>query len=126
MGPLGGNDDGLYCELSCEVNDFHVEYSDFIRRRFVLMFPSETLGSKSHHSHGCLSRLPVTKEELMRYQGSLRFSSMAIAVVWLALASTSPTVGQTYTVTNIGTLGGTDSVALSINDFGEVVGYSKT
>jgi len=29
-------------------------------------------------------------------------------------------------VTNIGTLGGNESVALSINDYGEVVGYSKT
>lgn len=51
---------------------------------------------------------------------------MAIAIVCLALASTSSTIAQTYTVTNIGTLGGNDSVALSINDLGEVVGYSKT
>ena len=62
----------------------------------------------------------------MCYQRSLRFSSMAIAIVCLALASTSSTLGQTYTVTNIGTLGGNDSVALSINGLGEVVGYSKT
>ena len=62
----------------------------------------------------------------MSYQRSLRFSSMAIGVVCLALAFTSSTVAQTYTVTNIGTLGGNDSVAVSINDFGEVVGYSKT
>jgi probable HAF family extracellular repeat protein len=62
----------------------------------------------------------------MCYQRSLRFSSMAIAIVCLALAFTSLTVAQTYTVTNIGTLGGNDSVALSINDLGEVVGYSKT
>ena len=51
---------------------------------------------------------------------------MAIAVVCFALAFTSSSVAQTYTVTNIGTLGGNDSVALSINDLGEVVGYSKT
>ena len=62
----------------------------------------------------------------MCYQRSLRFSLMAIAVVCLALAFTSSSVAQTYTVTNIGTLGGNDSVALSINDLGEVVGYSKT
>lgn len=62
----------------------------------------------------------------MCYERSLRFSSMAIAVVCIALAFTSSTVAQTYTVTNIGTLGGNDSVALSINDLGEVVGYSKT
>src|SRR5215212_1900444 len=62
----------------------------------------------------------------MCYQRSLRFSSIAIAVVCLAFAFTSSTIAQTYTVTNIGTLGGNDSVALSINDFGEVVGYSTT
>ena len=56
----------------------------------------------------------------------LRFNLVAIAVVCLALVFTSTTVAQTYTVTNIGTLGGNDSVALSINDLGEVVGYSKT
>lgn len=57
---------------------------------------------------------------------SLRFSSTAIAAVCLTLAFASTTIAQTYTVTNIGTLGGNDSVALSINDYGEVVGYSKT
>jgi probable HAF family extracellular repeat protein len=51
---------------------------------------------------------------------------MAIAVICFALAFTSAAVAQTYTVTNIGTLGGNDSVALSINDYGEVVGFSKT
>ena len=62
----------------------------------------------------------------MCYLRSLRFSSMAIAVVCLTFTFTSTTVAQTYTVTNIGTLGGKDSVALSINDIGEVVGFSKT
>ena len=62
----------------------------------------------------------------MCYKRSLRFSSMTIAVVCFALAFASATVAQTYTVTNIGTLGGNDSVALSLNDLGEVVGYSKT
>ena len=62
----------------------------------------------------------------MCHTRSLRFSLVAVGVVCLALAFTSATVAQTYTVTNIGTLGGNDSVALSINDLGEVVGYSKT
>ena len=62
----------------------------------------------------------------MYLKRSLRFSSMTLAVFCLVLAFTSSTVAQTYTVTNIGTLGGNDSVAVSINDFGEIVGYSKT
>ena len=62
----------------------------------------------------------------MCYERSLRFSAVTIAVVFIALAFTSSTIAQSYTVTNIGTLGGNESVALSINDFGEVVGYSKT
>ncbi|HXQ71604.1 MAG TPA: DUF3466 family protein [Pyrinomonadaceae bacterium] len=62
----------------------------------------------------------------MCYERSLRFNSMAIGAVCLVLAFASTTFAQTYTVTNIGTLGGNDSVALSINDLGEVVGYSKT
>ena len=62
----------------------------------------------------------------MCYQRSLRFSSMAIGVVYLTIVFASSTVAQTYTITNIGGLGGKDSVALAINDFGEVVGYSKT
>ena len=40
----------------------------------------------------------------MGYKRSLRFSSIAIGVVCLALAFTSSTVAQTYTITNIGTL----------------------
>src|ERR1043165_2880156 len=62
----------------------------------------------------------------MCYKRSLRFSLTTLSVVCLALAFTSSTAAQTYTVKNIGTLGGNDSVALSINDLGEVVGYSKT
>ncbi|HJT65126.1 MAG TPA: DUF3466 family protein [Pyrinomonadaceae bacterium] len=62
----------------------------------------------------------------MCHERSLRFFSLAIAAFCLALVFRSTTVAQTYTVTNIGTLGGNDSVALSINDLGEVVGYSKT
>jgi probable HAF family extracellular repeat protein len=59
----------------------------------------------------------------MSYQ---RFSLIAVGILCFALAYTSSTAAQTYTITDIGTLGGKDSVALSINDFGEVVGYSKT
>lgn len=62
----------------------------------------------------------------MSNQRRLCFSLIALGVLYLALACASPTVAQTYTVTNIGTLGGKASVALSINDYGEVVGYSKT
>ncbi len=62
----------------------------------------------------------------MSYQSRLRFSLIAAGILCLALAYTSSTVAQTYTITDIGTLGGKDSVALSINDFGEVVGYSRT
>ena len=62
----------------------------------------------------------------MYYQRRLRFSLIATGVLYFALANTSPTFAQTYTITDIGTLGGKDSVALSINDLGEVVGYSTT
>lgn len=62
----------------------------------------------------------------MHYQRRLRSSLIATAILYIALASPSPTVAQTYTITDIGTLGGKDSVALSINDLGEVVGYSTT
>jgi probable HAF family extracellular repeat protein len=62
----------------------------------------------------------------MYYQRRLRFSLIAIGVFCCSLAYTLQTVAQTYTVTDIGTLGGKDSVALSINDLGEVVGYSTT
>ena len=62
----------------------------------------------------------------MYYKRRLRFSLIAISVLYFALAYTSSTVAQTYTITDIGTLGGKDSVALGINDLGEVVGYSKT
>ncbi len=62
----------------------------------------------------------------MSYQRRPRFSLIAAGIFYLTLAYTSPVVAQTYTITDIGTLGGKDSVALSINDFGEVVGYSKT
>ena len=62
----------------------------------------------------------------MSYQSRLRFSLIAIVISFLAVAYGPSTAAQTYTITDIGTLGGKDSVALSINDFGEVVGYSKT
>ena len=55
-----------------------------------------------------------------------RSSLIAISTVWLVLTFASLTLAQTYTVTDIGTLGGKHSVALSINKHGEVVGYSAT
>jgi probable HAF family extracellular repeat protein len=56
----------------------------------------------------------------------LGFSLTTIGILCFMLAFTSPTVAQTYTITDIGTLGGTYSAAFSINDYGEVVGYSAT
>jgi probable HAF family extracellular repeat protein len=62
----------------------------------------------------------------MFYQRRLGFSLIAICILYVVLAHTSPTSAQTYTVTDIGTLGGNHSTALGINDYGEVVGYSAT
>src|SRR5438093_6571617 len=53
-----------------------------------------------------------------------RIGTLICALLVLFLA---PLAGaQIYTVTNLGTLGGTYSVATGINDFGRVVGVSST
>jgi probable HAF family extracellular repeat protein len=56
----------------------------------------------------------------------LRFGLAINGFLFFVLTFASPTAAQTYTVTDIGTLGGTFSTAVSINDYGEVVGYSST
>ena len=60
----------------------------------------------------------------MLYRPKLRFN--LIASVCAVLTFASLTLAQTYTVTDIGTLGGKYSAAMSVNNYGEVVGHSAT
>lgn len=62
----------------------------------------------------------------MLYRRRLRFNLIAIGTICVVLTFTSLTLAQTYAVTDIGTLGGKYSAALSVNSYGEVVGYSAT
>lgn len=55
-----------------------------------------------------------------------RFCFATNGILFFVLTFALPAVAQNYSITDIGTLGGTYSIAVSINDYGEVVGYSST
>src|SRR5690349_15071527 len=50
----------------------------------------------------------------------------AAAVTFVAPLQAAPAVTATVTATDLGTLGGEDSVATKINDAGQVIGFSHT
>ena len=56
----------------------------------------------------------------------MRFVWALVALAALVLALPLPAVGQPYTVTSLGTLGGDSSEASALSNRGEVVGSSKT
>jgi len=60
-----------------------------------------------------------------RYIFHLRLALVAIAAILLTTCQAAKT-GSKYSLTDLGTLGGKESLALGINDLGEVVGRSLT
>lgn len=50
---------------------------------------------------------------------------MAVLVVIISVALSQPVCAWKYTVTDLGTLGGTESFAYAMNDSGQVVGYAR-
>ncbi len=55
---------------------------------------------------------------------SILFYRLLLIVLAIEVAISSSAFAVTYTITDLGTLGGTDSVALGLNEAGQVVGYS--
>ena len=56
----------------------------------------------------------------------ISFTIAVFALLNLVAPQLDAAKAAAYSVTNLGTLGGASSVALGINNFGEVVGYSET
>src|SRR5215203_1832015 len=50
----------------------------------------------------------------------------AIVLAMVGLEGSAAQAQQSYTVTDLGTFGGSETLATSINDSGQVVGYSRT
>jgi probable HAF family extracellular repeat protein len=55
---------------------------------------------------------------------SKRTTALLLSTATLAVCSAQVTQGQNYTITDLGTLGGTRSSAWGLNDNGQVVGYA--
>ena len=63
----------------------------------------------------------------MRKFSSFKFSFLVVTLISFGICfSASAFAASKYEITDIGTLGGSNSYAQGINDFGQVVGYSNT
>src|SRR4051812_22853015 len=86
-----------------------------------------------HKLQGRMTRITRSSSLQRNNSGDAKGHSMttgkllATAGILIALVSLSflPAAAQTYTVTDLGTLGGTISNALALNDNGQVVGFSN-
>ena len=66
--------------------------------------------------------MKTTKRYILR---GVRFSiHLFVWVSFIAVLGSSIAIADTYTITDLGTLGGTDSAAYGINSSGQVVGFS--